>query len=388
MGPELRLYASKGIRVYFSSLTSILAPIYLARLGLGPLMVGLGVVAIAAGNVASNVAMTWLGLGRRRSLLLFASLMMASGLLLASVEWVPAIYIALFLSNVSTTGTEAGPFQSVEVGVLPKLVDQRRRNRAFGLYNVIGYAASSAGALSSAIPYLSLGVPSMRTAFLGLTASGAVMLAIYYGLRGIEPGSLVVARPGLASFRPRALRDLRNLSALFSVDAFGGGFVSQSMLSYWFYATYRTPLASLGEIFAVANVITALSIYAASMMADRIGNLRTMVYTHLLSNAFLVLVPVGGTLAWAVSFLFLRQSLSQMDVPTRQAMMAELFEDEERVAANALTNTFRTVSSTVSPYVAGYMMSYDALWGPLWAGGFIKMAYDLSIYLSYRHRVR
>ena len=388
MGPELRLYASKGIRVYFSSLMSILAPIYLARLGLGPLMVGLGVVAIAAGNMASNVAITWLGLGRRRSLFLFASLTAVSGLLLASVEWIPAIYLALFLSNVSTTGTEAGPFQSIEAGVLPRLVDQRRRNRAFGLYNVVGYAASSVGALSSAIPYLSLSVSSMRTAFLGLTVSGAVMLAIYYGLRGIESDSPGAVRPGLASFRPHALRDLRNLSTLFSMDAFGGGFVSQSVLSYWFYATYHTSLTGLGEIFAVANVITALSIYGASALADRIGNLRTMVYTHLLSNVFLVLVPVGGTITWAVSFLFLRQSMSQMDVPTRQAMMAELFEDRERVGANAITNTFRTVSSTVSPSVAGYMMSSGASWGPLWAGGFIKIAYDLSIYFSYRHRVK
>ncbi len=387
MGQELRLYISKGIRVYFSGLTSILAPIYLARLGLSPLMVGLGIFAIAAGNVASNVAITWLGLGRRASLFLFSSLMAASGALLASLAWTPAIYAALFLSNVSTTGTEAGPFQSIEVGILPGLVERRRVNRAFGIYNLVGYAASSIGALSAGAPLFSLSLENVRIAFLGLSASGISMVAIYKGLKGVEPEGLQ-GRERLSSFRPAALRDLRKLSALFSIDAFGGGFVSQSVLSYWFYSTYHASLASLGEIFAAANVITALSIYGASALADRIGNLRTMVYTHLLSNVFLVLVPVGGTLAWAVAFLFMRQSVSQMDVPTRQAMMAELFEDRERVLANALTNTFRTVSSAVSPSVAGYMMYSGADWGPLWAGGFIKMAYDLSIYFSYRGRVR
>ncbi|MGC9116751.1 MAG: MFS transporter [Conexivisphaera sp.] len=387
MRPELRLYAAKGIRVYFSGLTSILAPIYLARLGLGPLMVGLGLAAIAAGNVASNLAVTWLGLGRRRSLFLFASLMAASGTLLAALEWVPAIYLALFMSNVSTTGTEAGPFQSIEAGVLPRLVEQGRRNRAFGIYNVVGYAASSLGALSSAIPYLSLGASSLRWAFLGLTAAGVALLAIYRGLGGIEAEG-GPARPGLSGFRRIALSDLRRLSALFSLDAFGGGFVSQSVLSYWFYSTYHASLASLGVIFSAANVITALSIYGASALADRIGNLRAMVYTHLISNVFLILIPLGGSIAGSAAFLFLRQSTSQMDVPTRQSMMAELFEDRERVTANALTNTFRTVSSTVSPPIAGYMMYSGADWGPLWAGGFLKIAYDLSIYASYRHRVK
>jgi MFS family permease len=164
----------------------------------------------------------------------------------------------------------------------------------------------------------------------------------------VEPAA-AGARPGIRSFRPVALRDARNLAALFSIDAFGGGFVSQSVLSYWFYASYHASLASLGEIFSIANVITALSIYGASVLADRLGNLRTMVYTHLLSNLFLLLIPVGGTITWAAAFLFLRQSTSQMDVPTRQSMMAELFEDRERVGANALTNTFRTISSTASP---------------------------------------
>jgi hypothetical protein len=201
MRSELRLYVAKGVRVYFSSMISILAPIYMARIGLGPVMVGLGLMAIAAGNVASNLAVTWLGLGRRRALFTFAALMMASGLVLALIDWVPAIYMALLASNVSTTGTEAGPFQSIEAGVLPRLVDQRARNRAFGIYNAVGYAASSAGALSSAIPYLSVSAATLRTAFLGLAAAGA--------------------RPGIRSFRPIALRDARNLAALFSIDAFG-----------------------------------------------------------------------------------------------------------------------------------------------------------------------
>jgi hypothetical protein len=159
-------------------------------------------------------------------------------------------------------------------------------------------------------------------------------------------GAFAYARSSGELELPRAIAFT---GALYSIDAFGGGFVSQSVLSYWFYASYHASLASLGEIFSIANVITALSIYGASVLADRLGNLRTMVYTHLLSNLFLLLVPVGGTITWAAAFLFLRQSTSQMDVPTRQSMMAELFEDRERVGANALTNTFRTVSSTASP---------------------------------------
>jgi MFS family permease len=175
---------------------------------------------------------------------------------------------------------------------------------------------------------------------------------------------------------------------LFSLDAFGGGFVTQSLLSYWFYYTYHASLSSLGGIFLVANIITALSIIGASLIAEKLGNLRTMFYSHLLSNIFLILVPLVGSFPLSVLFLFLRQSVSQMDVPTRQAFMAQIFNDKDRVAANAITNTFRSISSIFGSPISGFLLNVGLVSSPIIVGGLSKIVYDVSIFLSYKNEVR
>jgi len=152
-------------------------------------------------------------------------------------------------------------------------------------------------------------------------------------------------------------RDVAVLSALFSADAFGGGLVSQSLLSLWFHVRYGASAAELGIVFGAANAITAASLMAASLIAERVGNLRTMVFTHVFSNVFLVLIPFGGSLALSAAFLLARQGLSQMDVPTRQAFMAEIFDEEERVRAFAVTNTFRSLAGLPGPLLVSAMLS-------------------------------
>ncbi len=167
-----------------------------------------------------------------------------------------------------------------------------------------------------------------------------------------------------------------------------GGFVSQSLLVEWFYVVYRVSLSELGVIFFIVNGITAVSTLGASYLADKIGNLRTMFYTHLLSNAFLVLIPLAGSLASALLFLFARQSVSQMDVPTRQAFMAGMFRNEERVSANATTNTFRIVGSIFGSPLSGVLVASGLVSVPLLVGGSSKVLYDASIFFAYRKRVR
>src|SRR6266566_1729312 len=310
---------SKASRTSVASLLSILTPIYLARLGYSALYVGVALTAILAGNAFFNIILTRYGdyLGRRRSLLVFGLLVVASGVLLSSTIFLPIIILGLFLGNISTTATEAGPFQSIETGVLPILVASGKENRAFGVYNFIGYGASSIGA----------------------------------------------------------------------VDAFGGSLVSQFVLSYWFSQVYKVSLSSLGVIFLAVNVVTAFSTLVAPVLAERLGNLRTMVSTHLLSNVFLILVPLAGSFLAALVFLFLRQSISQMDVPTRQAFMAQLFTDQERVPANAITNTSRSLSGVMGGPLTAIMFTVGASFLPILTGGFSKILYDLLVFQSYRKKV-
>ncbi|MHB8567690.1 MAG: MFS transporter [Nitrososphaerales archaeon] len=390
MNKKLSLIISaKALRVFVFGLVSVMIPVYIAILGGSPFLVGVTIAVVIGGNIFSNMLLTWYGnvVGRQRALIIFSLLMAASGMLLFASSYFPLILFACFIGNISTTGTEAGPFQSIETGVLPSIVGPVKVKRVFGYYNMIGYSASSIGALAAGIPYyFHYSIPIFHYLFLAYGIVGLALFAAYLRLDNIETKS--ARRAGLGDISPKARRDIIKLSTLNSLDALGGGFVSQSILAYWFYFVYHVNLGNLGLIFFVVNVITALSTLGASFIAEKLGNLRTMVYTHLLSNAFLLGIPLAGSLPGSLAFLFLRQSVSQMDVPTRQAMMAELFNDNERVTANAITNTFRSASSIIGAPISGLLIGLGLTSLPLFAGGSTKIAYDIATFFSYRKEVR
>lgn len=389
-GSGLRqVYLAKGARVFYSYLLSIIVPTYLIAAGYSGLDVGLALVAILAGNVLSNLVVTYLEhrLGKRRLLQAFSLLTCAAGLVLATQDSLGLVLVACFLGNISTTGTESGPFQSIEAGVLPELA-QVSPAEAFGRYNLVGYAAAALGAFSAGAPtYLPGGILVYRWLFAGFALLGVLLFVLYSTLRGrifTEPASV----PGIKTLGDQARKDLTRLSTLFSVDAFGGSFVSVYVLSVYFILTYGLSSASLGWLFSATSVVVTVSIYGASRIARKIGNLRTMVSTHLLSSAFLVAIPFAGSLTVALAFLFLRQSFSQMDVPTRQALMAEMFLKEERVTAFAVSNTARNISSFAGGPVNTLFLSLGSLSSILFAGGLSKIGYDLAIYATYRKRFR
>src|SRR6266571_2689662 len=383
------IFISKASRTSVASLLSILTPIYLARLGYSALYVGVALTAILAGNAFFNIILTWYGdyLGRSRSLLVFGLLVVASGVLLSSTIFLPIIILGLFLGNISATATEAGPFQSIESGVLPILVANGKENRAFGVYNFIGYGASSIGAFAASAPdYFQDSLLASRLLYLVYGLVGVLLLVIYRRIGNIESQETGPKKIGLGNVRPEARRDITKLSFFYSIDAFGGSLVSQFVLSYWFNQVYKISLSSLGEIFLAVNVVTAFSTLAAPVLAEKLGNLRTMVSTHLLSNVFLIMVPLAGSFLAAIAFLFLRQSISQMDVPTRHAFMAQLFTDEDRVPANAITNTSRSLSGTLGGPLTAIMFAVGATSLPILTGGFSKILYDVLVFHSYRKK--
>jgi len=385
-----RIFAAKASRVFASGLLSVITPVYLDLLGYSPFYIGMFVLVMVASGVFSNVMLSrYEGrFGRRSFILLFSGLMVASGLLLFLTTSTPLLLLAFFIGNVSTTGTEAGPFQSIEAGVLPSLVPPARTNRIFGVYNVLGYGAASVGALAASIPgYLENSLEVFRLLYLVYALIGLALLALYLGLGDIESPKETAGKQA-GELSPKARRDVTRISALYTVDAFGGSLVSQSLLAYWFYLTYRVSLSDLGIIFFVVNVAAALSIFAASVIAERFGDLRTMVSTHLISSAFLTAIPFAGSLTLALLLLFLRQSLSQMDVPTRQALMAELFDDRDLVRANATTNTFRSVGGLLGGPLSGLLYAAGLASVPILTAGVSKILYDLAIYSSYRKEVK
>src|SRR5436309_3455480 len=224
------IFISKASRASVSSLLSILTPIYLARLGYSAVYVGVGLTAILAGNAFFNILLTWYGdyLGRKRFRLVFSRLVIVSGVLLSSTIFLPLILLGLFLGNISTTGTEAGPFQSIETGVLPNLEPEEKRNWAFGVYNFIGYGASSIGAFAASTPdYFQDSLLASRLLYLVYGLVGILLLVVHRKLGNIESRETGRRKMGLGNIRPEARRDITKLSAFYSIDAFGGSLRSE-----------------------------------------------------------------------------------------------------------------------------------------------------------------
>ncbi len=391
-----QIFTAKAARVFVFGLLSVMTPVYVAHLGYSALYVGIVLAAMIAGNIFSNLLLTWYGnhIGRKRILLAFSLLMFVSGIVLFSTDFFPLILVAVFIGNIGTSGTEAGPFQSIESGILPDIAGTLSLSRAYGLYNFIGYVCSAIGALSARTPsYFNYDFSVFRALYLVYAIVGLFLFVVYSTLAtSIEPrpsgGTSNEKRSGLSNMSKEARKDLTMLSALTGVDAFGGGFTSQSVLVVWFYFVYHLSLNGLSLVFFATNVITAISIYGAGLLAERLGNLRTMVYTHLLSNVFLLLVPLVGSLTLALLFLFARQSMSQMDVTTRQVFMAGIFNSQDRVNAYAVTNTSRSVATIFGSPLTGAMLAAGLVSLPLLVGASTKIGYDLAIYGVYRKRAR
>jgi predicted MFS family arabinose efflux permease len=380
------LIATKALRTFAYAFVSIVLPIFLLQSGYSELFVGAVITITILASVLFNVLVTlYLGrVGERAFLVTLALVMALSGALFA---WSPSpavVVAAALLGAISVTGTETGPFQSIEQSIISNDVSARSRTSKLAMYNFAGYTATAVGSLFSGLPdrLSSLGI-DMRVMLYAYSAV-AVSIALLYLLM---PDSRVKGKErvgGWSSLAPETRRTVLKLSALFSVDAFGGGFVLQSLLTLWFYSRWGLDLKSLSLLFFASGIITAVSIFLAPVVARRIGLLRTMVSTHLASSVFLVCIPLAPTMLAAVALLFCRQSISQMDVPTRQSYTMAIVRPEDRASVAALTNIPRTVAQGLSPSLSSYLIG-AAQWGlPFFIGGGVKMAYDVAIYITFR----
>jgi len=182
----------------------------------------------------------------------------------------------------------------------------------------------------------------------------------------------------------RSAGTVARLGALFGLDAFAGGLVVQSLVAYWFFLRWGFDPGQLGVLFFFVNVLSGLSLLAASWVASRIGLINTMVFTHLPASVLLVLVPLMPTAALAAAMFLARMSISQMDVPTRQSYTMAVVDPDERTAAAGLTNVARSTAAAISPAVTGWAFSVAALGLPFFAAGAIKVVYDLLVFFSFR----
>ena len=390
------LLAARIMRTFGYGFLSVIIAIYLRLLGFDNIQIGLLLGSALVNSVIFTLFASFYAdrIGRRRLLIIYASLMSVSGLIFTITDNYFLLILAAFIGTMNVTGSETGAFLTIEQATLPQTIrNKQMMNTAFALYNMVGTFSMSAGILLSGLPsllqeqiYGLSQIESIKGLFILYTLLGLFVIIIYIMLsRDIEVKQ-EAKRTIKQTLSPRSKQIVAKLSTLFAVDSFAGGFVIQSVMSLWFFTRFGADLAALSYIFSAANVITALSYIAAAKIADRIGLVNTMVFTHLPSNILLILVAFAPSLQLAVILYLIRMTMSQMDVPTRQSYIVAIVNEDERTAASGLTNVSRNIAQTISPSLFGYIFQSSlSLAAPFVLGGVIKIIYDLALYFNFRN---
>lgn len=387
------LFATRIVRLFAYGFLSVVLVLYLTQAGLREKEIGFLLTLSLAGDVIISLWITTSAdrAGRRRMLLLGAGLMMFAGAVFVLTKNPFLIFMAAIVGVFSPSGKEIGPFLSIEQASLSQLVSDERRTKIFAWYNLAGSFATALGALcggglaqalqnSGWAPF-----HSYRAVLAGYTFMGFLIFILFTRLSPrVEARAQVKRSKGfLGLHQSRGV--VMKLSALFALDAFGGGFVIQSILAYWFHVKFGVKPAMLGSIFFGANFLAGISALSAARLAAKIGLVNTMVFTHIPSNILLILVPLMPNLPLAVLLLLLRFSISQMDVPTRQSYTMAVVSPDERSAASGVTSIARSVGTMFAPVFTGYFLANPSLLSaPFFLAGGFKIVYDLLLYFNFR----
>jgi MFS family permease len=386
------LFSTRIVRLFAYGFLSVVLVLYLAQIDLSEASIGLLLTLTLMGDTAISLWLTTRAdrFGRRRTLIAGAGLMIFAGGLFAITKDFFVLLIAATIGVISPSGNEVGPFLSIEQAALSQIISNDRRTAVFAWYGLVGSFATAlgalcGGALAQLLQMRVTPLESYRVIVIGYAIMGVVLGVLFTRLsRAVETPVPLAPRPSLLGLH-RSRTTVFKLSALFSLDAFAGGFVVQSFVAYWFYLRFNVQPAVLGSIFFGANILAGLSALMAARVAQRIGLIRTMVFTHIPSNVLLMLVPLMPTLPLAILMLMLRFSISQMDVPTRQSYTLAVVEPDERSAAAGVTGVARTTGAALSPSITGALMGNAMLLNaPFLIAGGLKIIYDMLLYRSFK----
>lgn len=384
------LLATRVVRLFAYGLLSVILVLYLSEVGLSLFEIGSLITLTLVGDTLISLWLTTRAdrFGRKRMLIIGSTLVILAGVVFSLTSNFYLLLVAAIVGVISPTGNEVGPFLSIEQAALSQIVPNENRTKIFAWYNLAGAFAISLGALASGLIvqfFQNIGLSTLdsyRVVIFFYAILGGVLGLFFTRLtQAVEPISKESKHFfGLHSSKKTVFK----LSLLFALDAFGGGFVMQSIIAYWFFKTYNLEPATLGSIIFGANILAGLSSLGAYALAHRYGLIKTMVYTHLPSNIFLILVPFMPTLSLAVTMLFLRFSLSQMDVPTRQSYLMAVVDENERSSAAGIAGVARTIGSSLSPIIAGPLLASATLMNvPFILAGGLKIVYDCCLYVGF-----
>ena len=383
------IYLARAIRDFGDGFVAILLPVYLLALGRSAFEVGVLATLALFGSASLTLAIGLLGGGRdHRVLLLAASILMAAtGLAYAAASDYALLLAVAFVGTINPSGGSTSIFVPLEHAVLSGAVAPMERTRTFARYSLIGALAGAFGSLLAGMPEW--------LAPLGIGKLAAIrIMFVAYAVLGILGGLAYRSIPAPAR-APRATpqsppalgpsrRVVYRLAALFSIDAFAGGFVVQSLLALWLFERFEMSLSAASVFFFWTGIFSAFSFPVAAWIGARIGLVNTMVFTHIPSSLCLIAAAFAPSVEWALGLLLVRATLSQMDVPTRSSYVMAVVTEAERPAAASVTAVPRSLASAASPALAGALFASGHLALPLLLCGGLKILYDLLLLAAFR----
>jgi MFS family permease len=389
MNDRALIYAAVLFRSLATGMMGVLLGIYLAQLSFDTQAIGLMVTLGLAGAAAGTAFVTFFAdhVGHKRSLLLVTVLSVVGAVLLAFGSGFWLLGAAVFAGMVNGMGRDRGAALVLEQGALPATVSDAERTMTFARYNVLQDIGHAVGSLLAVTPSLLQHVAHLDadTAHRGsMLIYGALMALPLLAYARLSP-AIETRRVELAARVTPATRSmLFRICGLFAIDAVGGGFLTTALLSYFFYQRFGVGVESIGLLFFVARIANAFSHLGAAWLARRIGLVNTMVFTHIPSSVLLLTVPFMPNFLTAALLFLLRESLVEMDVPTRQSYVMAVVRPEERTFASGVTHLVRLAGWAFAPAFAGWLMTGASLAVPIYVGAGLKIFYDLMLWRAFR----
>jgi MFS family permease len=381
------VYCARAARGFGDGFAVIILPAYLTEIGFDPFRVGIIATAALFGTAATTLAAGFLGkhCDLRTLLLVTACVMLATGVAIPAFEHLALLLPTVFVGTINPQAGDIGMMVPLEQAVLARSATDEERTGIFSRYSLGGDLATAAGTLAAA-------TPDVLTSF-GFSKIGALKAMFYlYATLGVLSALLYQALPagqreethGRAALG-RSRWIVYRLAALFSLDAFAGGFAVQSLVALWLFQRFGVSLSAVSIFYFCTSILNAFSYLVAVRIAKKVGLVNTMVFTHIPSNLCLIIAAFVPSLAWVLAFLLIRAALSQMDVPTRTSYVMAVVTPAERPTAAGITAAPRSLALSVGPVLSGALIGAGFSGLPFVICGVLKTVYDLTLLFGFRH---
>lgn len=393
MNNEMRdkwiIFAASFFRSISIGMIGVLLAIYLTKVGLTKVQIGFVVSVGLIGATFGTLLVTYLGdfVGRRNTLIIYALLSAIGGVTVCLSTDFYAILVAAFLGMMNARGKDRGAALVMESAILPSLDENKNRTTVFALYYIIQDLGLGVGAFLAGLPTLLSLYFNFPDLFAFQFSFGiyALLMLLCAGLYWVLSNTSEISVKAIkVPFSAKGKKIVTRFSFLYGIDGLAGGFLTKTLLAFYFYERFGVNVEALGILFLIAHCLNAVSHLVSSWVAKLIGLVNTMVFTHSISHIFLVLIAFAPTFPLAVTFYLLRESLSKMEGPTKRSYMMGVIEPEDRTRVNGITSMIRMLGWAVAPTFAGFIMQEVSLASPLFIGAGMKLLYDILIFISFK----